>query len=147
MIFKKMNFILMQSIKEKQDNIIDDLNCLTDWQEKYIYIIDYANKLPLIDKTKLLPEYEVKGCQSKIWLDIQKNINNTISMYADGNADIPLGLTSMVIDILNNRTVTEIIEADIYFLAQSGVLNYLSPLRQKGIKSVINTIKEKVQNL
>ena len=58
----------MQTIKEIQDEIIDEFSMFEDWEERYQYMIDLGKSLPLID-----PEYKteiniIKGCQSKVWV-------------------------------------------------------------------------------
>jgi cysteine desulfuration protein SufE len=135
------------NIIQKQEEFVSNLCYLENWEDKYTYIIEYADKIPLIDKSKKIDNYLVKGCQSKIWLDLSKNENGIVSIFADGDADIPKGLTAMIIEVLNENSVKDIIETDLFFLKEAGIYNYLSPLRQKGILAVIYTIKERIKQL
>ena len=39
------------TINEKQDEIIEDFEVFSEWEDKYRYIIDLGNDLPKIDRT------------------------------------------------------------------------------------------------
>ena len=56
------------TIKEIQEEIIDEFSMFDDWMERYEYIIDLGKSLPLIDSAFKLDENLIKGCQSKVWL-------------------------------------------------------------------------------
>jgi cysteine desulfuration protein SufE len=37
-------------IKEIQDEIIDEFSMFDDWEERYQYVIDLGNSLPLVEE-------------------------------------------------------------------------------------------------
>ncbi len=132
---------MVNPIKEKQQEIIENFALLEEWENKYEYILDYAKKIPLIEEEFRKEENLVKGCQSKVWL-ITKQNDNKISYFADSDAEIPKGLTALLIEILNNNTQKAIIEAEITFLKETEIIYHLSPNRVKGINAVISRMKE-----
>lgn len=132
---------MLNPLQEKQKEIIDNFSLLEEWENKYEYILDYAKKIPLIAEEFKTDENLVKGCQSRVWLIAEKN-DNKISYFADSDAEIPKGLTALLIEILNGNTQKEIEETEITFLKETEIIYHLSPTRVKGINSVIATMKE-----
>lgn len=130
-----------QSIQTKQKEIIDNFSLLEEWENKYEYILDYSKKIPLIPEEFKTEENLVKGCQSRVWLISERN-DNKISYFADSDAEIPKGLTALLIEILDGNTQKEIQEAEITFLKETEIIYHLSPNRIKGINSVIARMKE-----
>ncbi|MGL6038817.1 MAG: SufE family protein, partial [Soonwooa sp.] len=57
------------TIKEKQQELVDEFAFLSDWEEKYEYIIDLGKSLKPISEDKKTEENLIKGCQSKVWID------------------------------------------------------------------------------
>ena len=56
------------TIKEIQEEIIDEFSMFDDWMERYEYIIELGKSLPIIEEKNKLDENLIKGCQSKVWL-------------------------------------------------------------------------------
>ena len=52
--------------------IIDDLAFFDDWEERYQYIIDLGKELPAMADKLRTSERLVKGCQSNVWLDVDR---------------------------------------------------------------------------
>ena len=61
------------TIKEIQEEIIDEFNLFDDWMERYEYLIELGRSLPIIDQQYKLDENIIKGCQSKVWLYSEMN--------------------------------------------------------------------------
>lgn len=136
----------MLGIIEKQHQLIEDFNLLEEWEDKYAYIIEFAEQIPLIDSHKQTENYLVRGCQSKLWLDAEK-VNGKIQYYANSEAEIPKGLATLLINVLSGNTPQEIIDADITFLKETEIIFHLSPNRVRGVKSLIVRMKEIAQDL
>ena len=56
------------TIKEIQEEIIEEFSMFDDWMDRYEYIIELGKSLPIIDQEFKLDENLIKGCQSKVWL-------------------------------------------------------------------------------
>ncbi len=133
--------LLFMNIKEKELDLINRINFLEEWEEKYQYIIDYTNKIPIIEEKFKTDEFLVRGCQSNLWLQAVLN-NKKIQFYADCDAEIPKGLAAMLIEILSESNPKEIIEANLTFLKDTGIIYHLSPNRVKGFNALVNKMKE-----
>lgn len=128
------------TIKEQQDEIIEDFEMFTDWTDKYEYIIQLGKELPLIDEQYKDEAHLIKGCQSRVWLHADYK-NGIIEFTADSDAIITKGLISMVIKVLSGHTPKEIVDADLYFVNAIGLNSHLSPTRSNGLLSMLNQIK------
>jgi cysteine desulfuration protein SufE len=51
------------TIKEIQDEIVDEFSLFDDWMERYEYIIELGKKLPLIKEEYKTENNIIKGCQ------------------------------------------------------------------------------------
>ena len=130
----------MQTIKEIQDEIIDEFSMFEDWEERYQYMIDLGKSLPLI-----APEYKtesniIMGCQSKVWVHAELN-DDQIEFTADSDAIITKGIIAILIRVFSNQHPKDILDANTDFIDEIGLKEHLSPTRANGLVSMIKQIK------
>ncbi|TVZ58979.1 cysteine desulfuration protein SufE [Flavobacteriaceae bacterium MAR_2010_105] len=128
------------TIKEIQDDIIDEFSMFEDWEERYQYMIDLGKTLPLIDEVYKTESNIIKGCQSKVWLHAKMD-NDTVAFTADSDAIITKGIIAILIRVFSNQSPKAIIEADTSFIDEIGLKEHLSPTRANGLVSMIKQIK------
>lgn len=128
------------SINEKQDEIIEEFEGLTDWMDRYAYIIDLGNSLPDYPESEKTPANLIEGCQSRVWIFAKKNDDGTIHFDADSDALIVKGIVSLLMQVLNDRTPDEILGADLYFIEKIGLKEHLSPTRSNGLVAMVKQI-------
>lgn len=128
------------TIKEIQDELVEDFAFFTDWMEKYEYIIQLGKEVPLIDEQYKTEEYIIKGCQSKVWLYPEVK-DGKVFFTADSDAIITKGLVSLMVKVLSGHTAKEIVDADLYFVDEIGLKEHLSPTRANGLLSMIKQMK------
>jgi cysteine desulfuration protein SufE len=128
------------TIKETQDNIISEFEIFNDWLDKYDYLINLGNDLPMIDPKYRTEEYIINGCQSKVWLraDLQ---DGKIIFTADSDAIITKGIISLLIRVLSNREPEEVMNSDLYFIDSIGLRENLSPTRANGLLAMTKKMK------
>jgi cysteine desulfuration protein SufE len=61
----------MATIKESQDEIIDEFSGLTDWMDRYAYIIELGNAVAPLDEKYKTESNLIEGCQSRVWLNAE----------------------------------------------------------------------------
>ena len=127
-------------IKEIQAEIIDEFSMFDDWDERFQYVIDLGKSLPLIDEKFKTDENTIKGCQSKVWLQGEKN-SETIVFTADSDAIITKGIIAILIRVFSNQKPADILEANTDFIDEIGLKSHLSPTRANGLVSMIKQIK------
>ncbi|MDX1272477.1 SufE family protein [Bizionia paragorgiae] len=130
----------MQTIKEIQEEIIDEFSMFEDWEERYQYMIDLGKDLPLIDEQYKTEDHIIKGCQSKVWVHAELQ-DDKIAFTADSDAIITKGIIAILIRVFSNQQPSEIIEANTDFIDEIGLKEHLSPTRANGLVSMIKQLK------
>ncbi len=128
------------TIKEIQEEIIDEFSMFEDWMERYEYIIDLGKSLPIINDAYKLDENLIKGCQSKVWMysEIQGDI---IKYTADSDAILTKGIVALLLRVFSDQTPQDILNADTNFIDEIGLKEHLSPTRANGLVSMVKQIK------
>lgn len=128
------------TIKEIQEEIIDEFSMFDDWMERYEYIIELGKSLPIIDAQYKLDENLIKGCQSKVWLYSELE-NDTIKYTADSDAILTKGIVALLLRVFSEQKPADILNADTDFIDEIGLKEHLSPTRANGLVSMVKQIK------
>ena len=128
------------TIREIQEEIIDEFNLFDDWMERYEYLIELGKSLPLIDDQYKIEENIITGCQSKVWLYSKMN-DSKINFTADSDAILTKGLVALLLRVFTNQTPKDILAADTVFIDKIGLKEHLSPTRANGLVSMLKQIK------
>ena len=128
------------TIKEIQEEIIDEFSMFNDWMERYEYIIELGKSLPIIDEQFKLDENLIKGCQSKVWLYSELE-NNFIKFSADSDAILTKGIVALLLRVYSNQKAEDILSANEKFIDEIGLKEHLSPTRANGLVSMVKQIK------
>jgi cysteine desulfuration protein SufE len=128
------------TIKEIQNEIIDEFSMFDDWMQRYEYIIELGKSLPLIKEEYKTDENLIKGCQSKVWLQGEQK-DDKIVFTADSDAILTKGIIAILIRAFSNQKAEDIIKADTEFIDEIGLKEHLSATRANGLVSMIKNIK------
>ena len=132
----------MSTINETQDEIIEEFEGLTDWMDRYAYIIDLGNTLPEYPESEKPPANLIEGCQSRVWIDAKLDAEGRIDFRADSDALIVKGIVALLMRVLDHRTPDEILDADLYFIDRIGLSEHLSPTRSNGLVAMVRQIRD-----
>ena len=130
----------METIKEIQEEIIDEFSMFDDWMQKYEYLIDLGKELPQIEENLKIEDNLIKGCQSRVWLDA-KHEDGKIIYTADSDAIMTKGIIAILIRVLSNQSANDIANANLTFINEIGLKEQLSPTRANGLVSMIKQMK------
>ena len=86
------------SIRQVQQEIVDEFAAFGDWMDKYEYLIELGHSLPVIDEQKKQEDRLIKGCQSRVWLDSEFR-DGRLWFTADSDAIITKGIISLLIRV------------------------------------------------
>ncbi|NER17051.1 SufE family protein [Spongiivirga citrea] len=128
------------TIKEIQDEIVDEFSMFDDWMQRYEYMIDLGKSLPIIDDQYKIDENIIKGCQSKVWVHAEME-DDKLKFTADSDAIITKGIIAILIRAFSNQHPKDIIEANTDFIDEIGLKEHLSPTRANGLVSMIKQLK------
>ena len=128
------------TIKEIEEEIIEEFAQFDDWMDKYQYIIDLGNGQPPLDESFKTDDNLIDGCQSRVWLHAYMD-GGVLRFQADSDAIITKGLIALLIRALSDHTPAEILESDVHFIDEIGLTSHLSPTRSNGLLSMLKQIR------
>ena len=128
------------TIKEQEEQIVEEFSIFTDWLDKYEYIIELGKSVPAIDEQEKVDGNLIKGCQSRVWVSCSEK-DGKLYFAADSDAIITKGIISLLIRVYSGHTPQEILDADLSFIGKIGLQENLSPTRANGLVSMIKQIK------
>ena len=132
--------MMERTLKEVQEEIVDDFSMYDEWLDKYEYLIELGKNLASYPEEKKTDDRLIKGCQSRVWLDWSME-EGRLYFSADSDAIITKGIISLLISVYSGRTPEEIAGDDFSFVEQIGLRENLSPTRANGLVSMIATIR------
>ena len=130
----------MDTIAEKEQEVIAEFTLFDDWMGRYEHLIDLGRSLPLIDQQYQTDEYKIKGCQSQVWLHAWQD-DNKVYFSADSDAAITKGLIALLVRVLSGQAPEKILNADLSFLDKLEMKEHLSPTRKNGLNAMIKQMK------
>ena len=128
------------TLQEAKQSVIDEFSMFDEWLDKYEYLIELGKGLAPFPEEKKTEDRLIKGCQSRVWLDCNKE-GNIIYFRADSDALITKGIIALLVRVYSGRTLEEIREDDFSFLDSIGLKENLSPTRAGGLNAMIAKIK------
>ena len=134
------------TINEIQDEIIEEFSSMDDWMDKYQLLIDLGNEQePLAEELKT-EQNLIDGCQSRVWLqadlvDGDTDGEKVIHSSAESDALIVKGIVALLIRVLSDHTPKEILDANLYFIAEIGLKEHLSPTRSNGLLAMVKQMR------
>ena len=137
------------TIEELQQEIIEEFAELDDWMDKYQLLIDLGNEQEPLDEKYKIESNLIDGCQSRVWLQAdyvgmkneQGEMRKVIHFQAESDALIVKGIIALLIQVLNDSTPQEILDADLYFIEQIGLKEHLSPTRSNGLLAMVKQMR------
>ena len=129
------------SINELQEEVIEEFSAFDDWMDKYQLLIDLGSEqAPLDDKYKT-EQNLIDGCQSRVWLQCDKDAEGNLVFTAESDALIVKGIIALLIRVISGHKPQDILDADLYFIERIGLKDHLSPTRSNGLLAMVKRIK------
>ena len=130
----------MKTIKELQDEVIEEFSDFDDWMDKYQLLIDLGN-----EQEPLAPEYKndqnlIDGCQSRVWLQADL-VDGKVEFQAESEALIVKGIIALLIKVVSGHTPDEILDNELYFIEAIGLKDHLSPTRSNGLLAMVKQMR------
>ena len=134
------------TINEIQDEIIEEFEGFDDWMDKYQMLIDLGNDLEPLPEQYKTEQNLIDGCQSRVWVQCDlvpaaEGDANVMHLQADSDALSVKGIVALLLQVLNDHTPQEILDADLYFIERIGLREHLSPTRSNGLLAMVRQIR------
>lgn len=115
-------------------------NAHSDWEDKYRELIKVGKNLSGIDEKNQVSKYEIKGCQSKVWLK-PNLVGGRVIFQADSDAILVKGIIGLLLEVYSDSTPEEILAHPPQFLTNIGITDHLSLNRTNGLRSMVKQIQ------
>ncbi|WP_455108926.1 SufE family protein [Porphyromonas sp.] len=130
----------MPTIKELQDEIIEDFAALDDWMDRYALLIDLGGELAPLPETDKTPTNLIEGCQSRVWITASYD-GERVHFRGESDALIVKGIVSLLLRVLDDQRPEDIINSELYFIKEIGLSEHLSPTRSNGLVAMLRQMR------
>ena len=130
----------MDSIKEKQEEIIEEFSAFDDWMDRYQLLIDLGSEQEPLDEQYKTDSNLIEGCQSRVWLQADF-VDGKVEFRAESDALIVKGIVSLLVKVYSGHTPQEILDNEPYFVEAIGLREHLSPTRSNGLVAMIKQMR------
>ena len=137
----------MATLPDKE-KLVRNFNRCANWEEKYLYIIELGQRLPVLSAEAHNADNLIQGCQSQVWIVMQRNDEGVIELTGDSDAAIVKGLIAIVFALYQQMTPQDIVAFDVRpWFEKLALTQHLTPSRSQGLEAMIRAIRTKAANL
>ena len=126
------------------DDIADDFELLGDWDQRYQYLIELGEKLPVMPENLKTEENKVKGCMSDVWVSAYTDAQDKkrLHYFGECNTSVIKGVLAILIQMADGKTEDAIsqVNADELF-ERLNLDEHLSPNRHVGVYGIVELMK------
>ncbi|NND00877.1 MAG: SufE family protein [Gammaproteobacteria bacterium] len=132
----------MSDIANIQADLVEEFELFDDWMTRYEHVIDLGKQLPDFPEEWKTEENRIRGCQSQVWLHMEKRGDK---LHIDGISDAAIvsGLVAIVLRVYSDQEPEDILAAKPDFIADIGFTDHLSPTRSNGLHSMLRTVYQR----
>ncbi|MHA8114124.1 cysteine desulfuration protein SufE [Kosakonia cowanii] len=128
--------------------LVRNFNRCANWEEKYLYIIELGQRLPALSPEAHNADNLIQGCQSQVWIVMERNAEGMIELTGDSDAAIVKGLIAIVFALYQQMTPQDIVAFDVRpWFEKLALTQHLTPSRSQGLEAMIRAIRTKAANL
>ncbi|HBI11401.1 cysteine desulfuration protein SufE [Franconibacter pulveris] len=137
----------MATLPDK-DKLLRNFSRCANWEEKYLYIIELGQRLPLLSEEAHNPQNSIAGCQSQVWIVMNQREDGIIELEGDSDAAIVKGLIAVVFSLYQQMTAQDIVAFDVRpWFEKLSLTQHLTPSRSQGLEAMLRAIRTKAINL
>ncbi len=131
-----------------REKLLKNFQRCDNWEEKYLYIIELGQRLSPLSEDAHNPANTIQGCQSQVWIVIERNDEGIIELQGDSDAAIVKGLIAVVFILYDRMTAQDIVAFDVRpWFEKMALTQHLTPSRSQGLEAMIRAIRAKAANL
>ncbi len=122
------------------NELIDNFSYLSDWEDKYRYLIELGNTLSPMKEDDKNENTKVDGCMAQVWIQSHQK-EGKYFFEMDSDAHIVKGLQAILLYLINGKTAEQIKDLPLKnIFTQLGLAEHLSPNRRNGFQAMVNRI-------
>jgi len=127
------------TIAEKIARYREDFDLFETANEKLEYIFDLGKKHIALPEEAKNDATFISGCSSPAWLSATCE-NGVLHLQGEGTSEMAKGMLTLLLDIFNGRRAEEILAFDPAGLAELGIVDLLSPVRQQSMEAFLDKL-------
>lgn len=131
------------------DTIRADFSFLEEWEDRYRYVIELGEALPVFPEAAQTDANKVQGCVSQVWLvtHVGDGADPVIRFEGYSDAHIVRGLVAIMLALFSGHRASEIVGIDAEAtLKELGLNEHLSPQRANGLRAMVKRIKRDAES-
>ncbi len=132
------------------NDIVDVFELLEDWEQRYQYLIELGEKLPVMPDEHKIEDNKVKGCMSQVWVHAYPDDENPERLHYFGDCDTTIikGVLAVLIQLADNKTAAELKALDVdEMFKRLNLDEHLSPNRHVGVFAIVELMKQQARAL
>lgn len=119
---------------------------LDDWDQRYEYLVELGEQLPLMEDHLKTESNRVKACMSKVWIDVKVSDQGIVDIKGDCDTSVIKGVLALIINLCNGLTTRQLQALNLDDIFESLRLHdHLSPNRHVGVYAMFDLLKTKAE--
>lgn len=116
---------------------------LKQWEDRYRQLILLGKQLPALPETLKNEQFEINGCENRVWLGHTYQPDGTLHFYGDSEGRIVRGLLAVLLTAVEGKTAQQLLTTDPLILFDDlGVRNQLSASRNDGLAALAQRVQQ-----
>jgi cysteine desulfuration protein SufE len=128
------------NLTEKKQALIEDFQLLPSAQDRLMYVVDKAKRMPPLPPEFKTEQYRVEGCLSNLWF-VPEVREGKCYFRTDGDSHVVKAIAGLLSEFYSGAGPREILENDPSFLGEVGITQHLSPNRRNGLSRLWDKIR------
>lgn len=125
--------------------IIENFELLGDWDQRYQYLVEIGERLPVMPSEDKTDDNRVVECMSLVHVVAEPDAAQPEHLIYRGDCDTAIikGVVALLVGLFSGRSPQEIASLDVDTLFHGLQLEeHLSPNRHVGVYAIVNKMKQ-----
>ena len=131
-------------------DILETFDLLGDWDQRYQYIVELAERMPAMPAADKREENRVKECMSLVHVAAHPDPADPGQLTYTGDCDTAIikGVVALLVGLFSGKTPQQIVDLDVDALFTGLHLEeHLSPNRHVGVYAIVGKMKRQALSL
>ena len=116
----------MESLETRLTDLVEELTFAGDWNDRYRLLVEWGEALEPLPEDQRLPQWEVSGCSSPLWLRVRW-VDGQLEVRGASPGILPQALVGVVVRLFDGVEVVQGTAASL--IDQLEMRRNLSPTR------------------
>lgn len=119
----------------------DTLLALTDWTDRYHYLLELGERMPVLPSSYRQAGDRVPGCASAVWIAAS---GDALQFDYLGAAECPMdaGLVALAMSVYAGNSAEDIVATPPHFIREAGLIGRFTQQRLRGLCAVVERMRE-----